>query len=57
MNIKLIVELVEKSDKDFALALVPAETLIKFVEVIVKECASLTYDGPGGILEHFGVEE
>jgi hypothetical protein len=57
MNIKLIVELVEKSDKDFALALVPADTLLKFVEVIVKECASLAYDGPGGILEHFGVEE
>jgi len=57
MNIKLIVELVEQADKDFALALVPAETLIKFVEVIVKECASLAHDGPGGILEHFGVKE
>ena len=29
----------------------------KFAELIVKECASLAYDGPGGILEYFGVEE
>ena len=28
-----------------------------FAELIVRECASLAYDGPGGILEHFGVEE
>jgi hypothetical protein len=28
----------------------------KFAELIVKECASLAYDGPSGILEHFGVE-
>lgn len=27
------------------------------VELIVRECASLAYDGPGGILDHFGVEE
>ena len=26
-------------------------------ELIVRECASLAYDGPGGILDHFGVEE
>ena len=29
----------------------------KFAELIVRECASLAYDGPGGILEYFGVEE
>ena len=28
-----------------------------FAELIVRECATLAYDGPGGILEHFGVEE
>jgi len=28
----------------------------KFAELIVRECASLAYDGPRGILEHFGVE-
>jgi hypothetical protein len=33
------------------------DTLEKFAELIVRECASLAYDGPGGILEHFGVEE
>lgn len=30
--------------------------LFEFAELIVRECASLAYDGPGGILEHFGVE-
>ena len=29
----------------------------KFAELIIQECASLAYDGPGGILEHFGVEQ
>ena len=29
----------------------------KFAELIVRECASLAYDGPSGILEYFGVEE
>jgi hypothetical protein len=29
----------------------------KFAELIVRECATLAYDGPGGILDHFGVEE
>jgi len=35
------------------------ETLEKFAELIVRECATLAYDGPNGILEHFGfgVEE
>ena len=31
--------------------------LEKFAELIVKECATLAFDGPNGILEHFGVEE
>ena len=31
--------------------------LEKFAELIVRECASLAYDGPGGILDHFGLEE
>jgi len=29
----------------------------KFAELIVRECASLAYDGPSGILDYFGVEE
>lgn len=29
----------------------------EFAKLIVKECATLAYDGPNGILEHFGVEE
>ena len=27
----------------------------KFAELIVRECATLAYDGPNGILEHFGL--
>ena len=30
---------------------------VKFAELIVRECATLAYEGPNGILEHFGVEE
>jgi hypothetical protein len=29
----------------------------KLAELIVRECASLAYDGPGGILDHFGLQE
>lgn len=29
----------------------------KFAELIIRECATLAYDGPCGILDHFGVEE
>lgn len=29
----------------------------KFAELIVRECATLAYDGPDGILEHFGVKK
>ncbi len=29
----------------------------KFAELIVRECASLAYEGPGGILEHFGIKD
>jgi hypothetical protein len=29
----------------------------KIAELIVRECASLAYDGPGGILDHFGLVE
>lgn len=29
----------------------------KFAELIVRECATLAYDGPAGILEHFGVSD
>lgn len=31
--------------------------LIEYTRLIVEECATLAYDGPNGILEHFGVEE
>jgi len=36
---------------------VPSSFIIRLSELIVQECATLAYDGPGGILEHFGVEE
>ena len=28
----------------------------KFAELIVRECSTLAFDGPNGILEHFGLE-
>ena len=64
MNVKLLTELVEKADKDFALALVPADTLEKFAELIVTKCAVIatrcesngTKNIGAEILEHFGVE-
>ena len=34
-----------------------ADAVDRYAQLIVEECASLAYDGPGGILEHFGVEE
>jgi len=65
MNIKLIIELVEKSDKESTLALIPAEILLKFVELIVQECAGVAFShAPSdesaceiskAIEEHFGV--
>ena len=31
------------------------DKLEKFAELIVRECSTLAYDGPNGILEHFGL--
>jgi hypothetical protein len=55
----------EATENDLALEVVsdeksyqiPAGFIEAFAKLIVQECASLAYDGPGGILEHFGVEE
>ena len=67
MNVKLLTEIVERVDKDFALALVPADTLTKFAELIVSKCAEVAdtadatrekWEGIGKyVREHFGVEE
>lgn len=27
----------------------------KFAELIIRECSTLAFDGPNGILEHFGL--
>ena len=67
MNIELIVNLVEKADRDFQLALVPADIVEKFTELIVQECArisveadhTMTNQGAASaqaFMEHFGVE-
>jgi len=45
---------VEVDDTKFQ---IPGNFIEKFAELIVRECSTLAYDGPGGILEHFGVEE
>ena len=51
-----IKELLEQAGVKYTI--MPKDTVYeKFAELIVRECASLAYDGPGGILEHFGVEE
>lgn len=39
------------------LAIVQRERFERAVELIVRECATLAYDGPSGILEHFGVQD
>lgn len=36
---------------------IPASFIEAFAKLIVREAATLAYDGPNGILEHFGVEE
>jgi hypothetical protein len=36
---------------------IPGNFIEKFAELIIQECATLAYDGPGGILDHFGVED
>lgn len=45
------------TETDTAYIEVPSTFILAFAELIVRECATLAYDGPGGILEHFGVEE
>ena len=44
---------VSVDDKMFT---IPATFIERFAELIVREAATLAYDGPNGILEHFGVE-
>ena len=38
MNEKLLIEIVERADENCELAMVPADTLIKFAELIIEEC-------------------
>ena len=49
MNLEVSVD-----DKTFY---IPATFIKQFAELIVREAATLAFDGPNGILEHFGVEE
>ena len=64
MNTLKLIEIVDQADKDYALALVPADTLKKFAELIVRECIDIV--AAGGefasrpklvekLQEHFGV--
>jgi hypothetical protein len=50
-----------KVENEYATIVVPdplqRDFVEKFAQLIVRECATLAYDGPNGILEHFGVEE
>jgi len=54
---ELILELAKQAGLKFPSETAMSPVELKFAELIVRECASLAYDGPGGILEHFGVEE
>jgi len=62
MNTLKLIEIVDEAD-DLAhsLALVPAETLIKFAELIVRECIDTAFHKGHPdlefLLKHFGVEE
>lgn len=66
MNTLKLIEIVEKADKDYALALVPADTLKKFAELIVRECGQYLnspefigrsdLDWAMVLNEHFGVK-
>ena len=49
MNLEVTVE-----DNTYS---IPATFISQFAELIVREAATLAYDGPNGILEHFGVEQ
>lgn len=48
MNLEVSVD-----DKSYQ---IPASFIEQFAELLVREAATLAYDGPNGILEHFGVE-
>ena len=70
MNERLLIEIVERADENCELAMVPADTLIKFAELIVKECVDIIspytvrMNKPGEsylhpiqeIKQHFGVK-
>jgi hypothetical protein len=66
MNEKLLIDIVERADEKCELAMVPADTLIKFAELIVAECITIANnvhmcrDGrpvAEDIKKRFGVEE
>lgn len=43
-----------ESELDDVKVVIPKEFIDKFAELLVRECATLAFDGPNGILEHFG---
>jgi len=55
----IIKEIAEQSyvDADTGDGVYQKFSMQKFAELLIRECASLAYDGPNGILEHFGVEK
>lgn len=55
---ELTVEANDQTGNKFDLNYKPLDAFFgKFAELIVRECSTLAFDGPKGILEHFGVEE
>jgi hypothetical protein len=56
-RIKELVREAGLDDPDFPIEDWDNVPLSKFATLLIKECATLAFDGPNGILEHFGVEE
>lgn len=54
--LELAIEANDQTGNEFDLNHKPLDAFLeKFAELIVRECATLAYDGPNGILEHFGL--
>jgi len=49
-----IFELIQQQNGDCGLVWTEKDKE-KFAELLVRECSTLAYDGPNGILEHFGL--
>ena len=55
-TLELAVEANDQTGNKFDLNYKELDSFLeKFAELIVRECSTLAFDGPRGILEHFGL--